>query len=56
MRLGEMLLERKFITGDDLERALEIQKDRGEKLGKILVDLGFAGFQNASSMPWLHRA
>ena len=42
MRLGEMLLERKFITSDDLERALEIQKDRGEKLGKILVDLGFA--------------
>jgi general secretion pathway protein E len=41
-RLGEMLLERKFITGDDLERALEIQKERGEKIGKILIDLGFA--------------
>ena len=42
MRLGEMLLERKFINSEDLERALEIQKERGEKLGKILVDLGFA--------------
>jgi general secretion pathway protein E len=41
-RLGEMLLDRKFITSDDLDRALEIQKERGEKLGKILVDLGFA--------------
>lgn len=41
-RLGEMLLERRVITGDDLERALDIQKERGEKIGKILVDLGFA--------------
>src|SRR5947209_7039152 len=41
MRLGEMLILRRQITQDDLERALELQKERGEKLGKILVDLGF---------------
>jgi general secretion pathway protein E len=41
MRLGEMLLERQLITADDLERALELQKDRGEKIGRILVDSGF---------------
>ena len=41
MRLGEMLLERRLITAEDLERALEMQKERGEKIGKILVDLGF---------------
>src|SRR5882672_1632541 len=42
MRLGEILIERKQITPDDLARALEIQRERsGEKLGKILVDLGF---------------
>ena len=42
MRLGEILIERKLITGDDLARALEIQRERsGEKLGKILIDLGF---------------
>ena len=42
MRLGEILIERKLITPDDLARALDIQKERsGEKLGKILVDLGF---------------
>jgi hypothetical protein len=41
MRLGEMLVARQQITTEDLERALEIQKERGEKLGKILVDLGF---------------
>jgi general secretion pathway protein E len=41
MRLGEMLLERQLITAEDLERALELQKDRGDKLGRILVDSGF---------------
>jgi general secretion pathway protein E len=41
VRLGEMLLSRQLITAEDLERALELQKERGEKLGKILVDLGF---------------
>ena len=41
MRLGEMLIERRQITEEDLERALELQKERGEKIGKILVDLGF---------------
>jgi general secretion pathway protein E len=41
MRLGEMLIERQQITQEDLDRALELQKERGEKLGKILVDLGF---------------
>ena len=42
MRLGEMLIQRGFISAEDLDRALEIQKERGEKIGKILVDLGFA--------------
>ena len=41
MRLGEMLIERQLITTEDLERALELQKDRGEKIGKNLVDAGF---------------
>ncbi|MBV6431023.1 MAG: Type II secretion system protein E [Bryobacteraceae bacterium] len=41
MRLGEMLLSRKLISAEELDRALEIQRERGEKIGKILVDLGF---------------
>ena len=40
MRLGEILIQRKLITEEDLERALELQKERGDKLGKILIDLG----------------
>jgi general secretion pathway protein E len=41
MRLGEILMERRLITQEDLDRALELQRERGDKLGKILVDLGF---------------
>ncbi len=41
MRLGEILIERKQLQPEDLERALELQKERGDKVGKILIDLGF---------------
>jgi general secretion pathway protein E len=46
MRLGELLIERKLITPDDLERALELQKERGDKLGKTLVDMGFIALRD----------
>jgi general secretion pathway protein E len=41
VRLGEILIERRQIEQEDLDRALELQRERGDKLGKILVDLGF---------------
>src|SRR6266436_3720036 len=41
MRLGEILIQRRLLELEDLDRALELQKERGDKLGKILVDLGF---------------
>jgi len=41
MRLGEMLMARKLISAEDLDRGLELQKERGDKLGRILIDLGF---------------
>ena len=34
-------IERGKIDTEDLERALELQKERGDKIGKILVDMGF---------------
>src|SRR5256885_14277092 len=46
MRLGEMLRERGQIGQEDLDRALELQKERGDKLGKILVDLGFIAMRD----------
>src|SRR5579884_1834453 len=41
MHLGEILIERRLIAPEDLDRALELQRERGDKLGKILIDLGF---------------
>jgi hypothetical protein len=46
MRLGEILIERKLISQEDLERALELQKERGDKLGKTLVDMGFVAMRD----------
>jgi general secretion pathway protein E len=40
-RLGEMLMERNLLQPDELEKALAFQKERTEKLGRILVELGF---------------
>ena len=41
-----MLIERRLIAPEDLERALEIQKERNEKIGKILIDLGFVAMRD----------
>lgn len=40
-RLGEILISRQLLSPDDLDKALELQKERGEKIGRILVDSGF---------------
>ncbi len=40
--LGQLLIERGLIAAEDLDRALELQRERrGEKLGRILVDMGY---------------
>ena len=40
--LGQILIDRGLIAAEDLDRALELQKERrGEKVGKILVDMGY---------------
>src|SRR5215469_14941708 len=49
MRLGEILIERHIIAQEDLDRALELQAERGDKLGKILIDLGFAAQRDVLS-------
>jgi type IV pilus assembly protein PilB len=41
-QLGELLLERKVINSNQLEKALSVQREKGGLLGEILVDLGFA--------------
>jgi general secretion pathway protein E len=39
--IGEILVEKGVLAQDDLDRAVELQKERGDRLGKILMDLGF---------------
>jgi hypothetical protein len=41
-----MLLARGLIEAEDLERALELQKERGDKIGKILADMGFIAMRD----------
>jgi general secretion pathway protein E len=45
-RLGDILLDRGKIETEDLERALELQQERGDKLGKILVDMGLIAMRD----------
>lgn len=40
-QLGELLLEKGVLKKDQLEKALKIQKQKGELLGTILVSLGY---------------
>src|SRR5947208_468666 len=49
MRLGEILIERRLITQEDLDRALELQRERGDKIGRILVDMGFVATRDVLS-------
>jgi type IV pilus assembly protein PilB len=39
--LGEILLERKYITPDQLNQARDVQKSAPGDLGRLLMDLGF---------------
>lgn len=39
--LGQLLLERKLITKEQLEKALEIQKEQSGLIGQIMVSLGY---------------
>lgn len=41
--LGEILLEKRVITAQILEEALEVQRTTGERLGRVLVHLGCVG-------------
>ena len=41
MKLGQILMARGVVSEEEVNQALELQKERGDKIGKILVDLGF---------------
>ena len=49
LRLGEFLIKEKLITSAQLEKALSVQKERGGRLGEILVKLGMIKEEEAVS-------
>lgn len=48
--LGAVLLSEKKLSEEDLQRVLAAQKETGQKIGKLLVDLGFCSEQEISQM------
>ena len=40
-KLGELLIEFKYITREQLQKALDHQKNNDERLGDVLLDLGY---------------
>ena len=48
IRLGELLLRQNVITEDQLKLGLEQQKKSGRKLGRVLVESGFASEEGIS--------
>lgn len=40
-RLGEILVNHKMITSEQLQKALEVQQETKKKLGEVLSDLGY---------------
>jgi type II secretion system protein E len=47
MLIGEILSEDIPLTGEQIERALEVQQDTGQKLGEVLLSLGYCSEEQA---------
>ena len=47
--IGELLRNRGLISDEDLKNALALQQERREKLGRILVDLGYVSERDVVS-------
>src|SRR5437867_7643868 len=49
-RLGELLLAEGVVTPDQLNRALEIHRATGERLGQVLLDMGVRSEEHTSEL------
>jgi hypothetical protein len=49
IRIGELLIKAGFVTGDDLDEALEIAKQSGQLVGRVLTMSGFLTEQRLRS-------
>jgi MSHA biogenesis protein MshE len=41
IRIGELLVQNEIITTAQLEHGLRVQRTRGRRLGRTLIDLGY---------------
>ncbi|MGK7930053.1 MAG: hypothetical protein AB4041_01280 [Microcystaceae cyanobacterium] len=48
MRLGQILLQKKWISSNQLKQTIDIQKTKQEKLGTILVNKGYIANEQLS--------
>ena len=49
-RLGDLLINRGHLTGDQLGEAIRVQREKGGKLGSVLVRLGLVSDQVIASL------
>lgn len=49
-RIGELLIKKGVIIGEQVEEALEIQKEKKLRLGEILVELGYINSRDLTRM------
>jgi len=48
--LGELLHDRGLVSDEDLKNALALQHERREKIGRILIDLGYVAERDVVSV------
>jgi general secretion pathway protein E len=48
--LGQLLVERGLLPEDDLQKALQLQRERKGRLGRILLDLGYISQQDLQTV------
>jgi len=48
VRLGEILVQQKLLTEEQLKSALELGKKSGRRLGRVVIDLGYASEEHIS--------
>ena len=49
-KLGELLVEKALVTQEQLDEALELQKDKGGLIGEILVELKYTTEDDIAKM------
>ena len=49
IRLGDLLMQQRLISQDQLAEALEIQRRTGRKLGRVMAENGFASDEEVSA-------